>query len=311
MTCNAQRPSRAPTPTLWSLVQIQMLYLTERSHLNPLVRAFVFSWRYLPLAITKLRLRIDVLNSVSATEYNESAAVASPPRPHIDAAAAAAADSTTTPVECEDPRNRNNGSCTPATRSWRDWRLVHKLVLWLKGEKELAVVNEAELFAEEDASEYFIRRIRISKVVKDEATGERHEQSASALALFDTGCPGDLLSVEFAKGAWPDLDLDEKPNEVIADQIGSRNNGTVVSVGRIDVAWSSRDNRRGKLSCRARTYRDSFHLVDTADFDVVIGSQSMLRYGLLNLNPRIFGHLKARRVARHEGTSRMIQPIQA
>jgi hypothetical protein len=304
MTCNAQRPSRAPTPTLWSLVQIQMLCLTERerSHLNPLVRAFVFSWRYLPLAITKLCLRIDVLNSASATEYDESVAVASPPRPHIDAAAAAAADSTTTPVAHEDLRNRNNGSYTPATRSWRDWRLVHKLVLWLQGGEEPAVVN---------TTRYFTRWIRISKLVENEVTGERREDSAEALTQFDTMCPGDWLSLEFAKRAWPDLDFDEQPRRVIADQTGSRNNGTVVSVGRINVAWSSRDNRPGKLSFRDRTYRASFEVIDTADFDVIIGQESIELHKLLILNPSIFGQYKAHRVAKHEGTSRMIQSIQA
>lgn len=285
-----------------------MLYLTERSRLEPLVRAFVFSWRYLPLAIANLRLRIDVLNSASATEHDESVAVAAPPRPHIDAAAEAAF--TTTPVEREDPRNRNNGSGTLATRSWRDWRLVRKLVLWLQGGKESAVVNEAGILPDEEASR-FTRAIRISTAVRNEATGETHEESVEAMARFDTGCREDWLSLEFAKGAWPNLDLDEQPRRVIADQTGSRNNGTVESVGRINVAWSSGDHRRGKLSFREKTYRGPFEIVDTADFDVIIGEESMLRHGMLRLNRRIFGLYKARRVAPAQGTSRMMQSIQA
>lgn len=156
----------------------------------------------------------------------------------------------------------------------------------------------------ETAGEDFRRYIRISRLIGN------NDESEETLALFDTQCPSDWTSVSFVRETWGE-DFSGRPKSEIA---GTLNGGAVQSFGRIDLVWSSRDNRGdwwpGKLSFKPKTYRASFEVIDTDDFDVIIGQKSIAHHKLLVVNNRLFGLFKAHRTAIRKGESKILSLCQ-
>jgi hypothetical protein len=169
----------------------------------------------------------------------------------------------------------------------------------IRGEEQFVLHVEKVIPNVEIAQEDFCRYISISYKVGN------NDELQETLALFDTQCPGDWTSVSFVKETWG-VDFSGQPRSCVA---GTLNGVAVQSFGRINLAWSSRDNRsgwlRGKLSFKPKTYRASFEVIDTEDFNIIIGQKSIARHKLLILNNRLFGLFKAHRPAIRKGESKI------
>jgi hypothetical protein len=170
---------------------------------------------------------------------------------------------------------------------------------WLIRGEEPVVRNGHVIPNVETAKEDFCRYIRISYKVRN------NDEPREVEALFDTQCPGDWISATFVKQTW-DEDFSGRPRSCVA---GTHNGVPVQSFGKIDLAWSSRDNRSGwlpgKLSFKPKTYRALFEVIDTNGFDVIIGQKSIAHHKLLICNNRLFGLFKAYRPAISKGESKI------
>jgi hypothetical protein len=189
-------------------------------------------------------------------------------------------------LENEDLRTLHSGRPPSTPHSWRSLPIIRKFVpkvaRWL-------LAGEVEVKPED-----YKRYIRISYKI------DNNDVSEYPLASFDTQCPGDWISVPFVRESW-DLDFSGRPKT----NVGIFNGVPVFSLGHIELAWSSRDNRSewslGKLSFKPKTYRAIFEVIDTDDWDVIIGQKSISQLKLLTLNNRIFGSFEAHRPAIRQG----------
>jgi hypothetical protein len=220
----------------------------------------------------------------SAAEHGEAAG----PQPQSNATADANADTDTTTeiLKSEGPRASRSSEPPSRYNSWRSWHFVQKFGRWLLGDEV------------ENPREDFTRQIRISYKVDNTDVPEYSK------AVFDTQCPKDLISAYFLKNTW-NLDFDDEPKSWIAT---SYKGVAVHSIGQVKLAWSSHNTPGwvpGKLSIPPKTFRAIFEVVDTGEWDIIIGQESIDQHKLLTFNHRIFGLFKAHRPAIPRGESKL------
>lgn len=229
----------------------------------------------------KLRLAADLIDTIP--EHDDAAAQ----RPHIEVTNNA--ETTAAILENNVLKPSSSGQKFPPRHSWRSLSFVRKVRQWLS-EEQANTNTTADSSREETIREDFCRYVKIAYTAGD------NDEPEEALATFDTQCPADWISVDFLKQTWH-VDLSSLPKTPVA---GSLNNTAVYSFGRVDLAWSSRDNRSGWLPGKPyfwpKTYRGSFEVIDSGDFDVIIGKETIAKTKLLVLPP-FLGCFKAHRHA--------------
>jgi hypothetical protein len=106
-----------------------------------------------------------------------------------------------------------------------------------------------------------------------------------ACAIFDTGCPSNLMSTEFADRAAHNLKKKYGEGSLIGLGGGTFNSIGVVE-GRFHIGENKFTTMGGRLVDDPKMYAASFEVSDrTQRFDVIIGSKTISQYQLLVWNP--------------------------
>jgi hypothetical protein len=159
------------------------------------------------------------------------------------------------------------------------YRLMNKLGHWLI--RRATVVNED-----------FTRYVRIA--YKPEGEDEICDW---ATAEIDTKCSGDWISAHRLK-ELSGVDYSQNTPTLIAHTL---HRGPIYSFGEVKLRWSARNNKPGwspgMPSFKPKYYSAVFQVIDTDDFEVIIGQPSINEHKLVKLDNRIFGAYKAYRPA--------------
>jgi hypothetical protein len=143
-----------------------------------------------------------------------------------------------------------------------------------------------------DNDEDFTRNIRLVYT----ALGQ-DDISREAVAEIDTKSPGDYVSVHLARQLLG-IDYSIRPRTLVATTL---EHGKINSVGEVTLRWTARNNKRGWVlgmpSFSPRYYTTTFEVIDTTEFDVILGRACINKHKLLKLDNRIFGMYKAHRPA--------------
>jgi hypothetical protein len=101
-----------------------------------------------------------------------------------------------------------------------------------------------------------------------------------AVAIFDTGCPHNLMSRELA--ARFGATFSSVPGKPILDTLS---NGTFNSVGQITGRWACNQRAcKSRLDFKPKYYDDDWYVSETNEqWDVIIGLNTIKRYGLLKI----------------------------
>jgi hypothetical protein len=143
-----------------------------------------------------------------------------------------------------------------------------------------------------DNDEDFTRNIRLVYTAPDQ-----DDISREAVAEIDTKSPGDYVSVRLVRQLLG-IDYSIRPRTRVATTL---QHGEIHSVGEITLRWTARNNKRGWVlgmpSFSPRYYTTTFEVIDTTEFDVILGRACINKYKLLKLDNRIFGMYEAHRPA--------------
>ncbi|KAH7081861.1 hypothetical protein BKA63DRAFT_562398 [Paraphoma chrysanthemicola] len=208
--------------------------------------------------------------TTNTAKHNDSVA-----GPRSQTNTTADADTTTRTVEKSTQHTPRGGRTLSFRASWRSWSPVIKLTRWLSGRKR-------------DGD--FDRHIRLiynmghNDVVREAVLG------------LDTKCPGDWIRMSFLQEAFG-LDYSKNPSYCVAN-----NGGTLVyCFGQITLRWSGKNPDDswlpGNLHFEPKTYTAVFDVVETTQWDVLFGGQTLDKLGIVTVNDRFFGYYDSRRPA--------------
>lgn len=132
-------------------------------------------------------------------------------------------------------------------------------------------------------NEQFTRVVKVAYKVGND------DQVSTAVASFDTQCPGDWISARFVRENWGVEFSGARQAPAATTILGD----PVYSLGQFDARWWCDNDRYWwspkRLSFSPRFFRVQFEVIDAENFDVIIGQPSITEHSLLTRNNRIIG----------------------
>jgi hypothetical protein len=181
-------------------------------------------------------------------------------------------DSPTVPPNClysaEPGEQRHQDAVAVEMDTRHDAPWLHRLLIWIythifSGYQRLSVDDELKRFVD------------IEIMVNGRPVCYR------AVAIFDTGCPHNLISRDLA--ARFGATFSSVPGKPLLDTLG---NGTFNSVGQITGRWACKQyTYKSRLGFKAKYYDGDWYVSETDEpWDVIIGLNTIKAYGLFKIN---------------------------